>query len=326
MDSIILNGHCFNAKEKTIMDIMGNTKDEKVCTNMLAFYFNPNEEHELNNLVLKALIDVLITKNQLKTFEDKNIAITTELKTLNGNRIDIVIKNDDCVIGIENKIDASLYNDLNDYSKTLDLISDNAIKIVLSIHEVNTNYSKTGFINITYTEFLDSLEELLKSFEYKDKKWYLYLEDFIINLRGNHIEYNLKKSLSNENLKLNHTVEYYNDEIQSKVYELIRLVKNKKIDRKAVNAVSEKNFDLTAYILLNGYNIDARLTANGWEIGVFVYKNSKVLEIKDFLNINNIQIKHESNQHLWIQHFDYNEEVEKVANYYLEIYNLVKNI
>ena len=39
-------------KEKTFMDISGYPHYENVCSNILAFYFNPLEEHNLNNLVM----------------------------------------------------------------------------------------------------------------------------------------------------------------------------------------------------------------------------------------------------------------------------------
>lgn len=283
-----------STKEKTIMDVMGNNRDENVCSNLLAFYFNPKEEHELENLVLKALIDVLMEKNILTDFKYENIAITRELKTLNGNRMDIVIKNDDYVIGIENKIDAALYNDLNDYAKTLEEISSNAIKIVLSVKEVDTNYDETGFINITYPELLDSLEKLMQNYEYKDKKWYLYLEDFVMNFSRSHIEYNMKKSLLEENTTLENPTEYYNNEINNKIEELAKQIKENKFDRKEVKIGENLGFDLTTYILLNGYNLDARLTANGWWIGTNVYTNKKIFDVKAFLSDNNIKIEHES--------------------------------
>lgn len=45
------------------MDISGYPHYENVCSNILAFYFNPLEEHNLNNLVINSFIKVLISKN-----------------------------------------------------------------------------------------------------------------------------------------------------------------------------------------------------------------------------------------------------------------------
>jgi hypothetical protein len=123
---------------------------------------------------------------------------------------------------------------------------------------------------------------------------------------------------------LEQSIEYYDNEIENKIYKFVKLLKMKKLDKKEIKTNKIKKLDLTAYILLDGYNMDARLTANGWWIGIYVWKNSKVFEIKDYLNINNIQIVNESNQHLWVKYFDYNEEIEGVVDYFLKIYNLVK--
>ena len=40
-------------KEKTFMEVSGYPHYENVCSNILSFYFNPNEEHRLNDTVLK---------------------------------------------------------------------------------------------------------------------------------------------------------------------------------------------------------------------------------------------------------------------------------
>ena len=328
MKSIPLNEFVFDTEEKTIMDVMGNTKDENMCSNMLAFYFNPNEEHRLKNLVLKALIDVLINKRIIDKYDYSNIAVTRELKTINKNRIDIVIKNNECVIGIENKIDANLYNDLNDYSKSLDsILETNAIKIVLSINEVDTNYDETGFINIRYNEFLTSLINIMKDLENSNNKWYLYLEDFVLNLIDNRIEHNVKKYLFQNNINLEKTPDYYKAEIETKVMNFKKIIESRKKDKKSINVPQQfKDFDLTAYILLEGFNLDARLTLRGWEIGIFVYKKSKIFEARDYLRNNNINIISERNQHFWIKEFKYDESIDVVANYYLNIYNLIKRL
>lgn len=310
-------------KEKTIMDVMGNTRDENVCSNMLAFYLNPNEEHDLDNLVLKALIETLISKKQLTDFKYENISIIREYQTLKGNRIDIIIENSDCVIGIENKLEASLYNDLIDYSNTLDTLKNYAVKVVLSLNPVDVDYDNTGFINITYDEFLDSLEKLMKNYTYKDKKWYLYLEDFIVNLKGNIVEYNFRKKIEPKVDSIDKMVDYYNAEMQTKTEELKNIIVNRKLDRKEV-IIGKTKLDKTVYILMNKFNMDARLTANGWSIGIYVYTNNKVFEVRDFLNDNGIKIMTENNQHLWLKHFDYNEDIQFIAEYYLKIYNLLR--
>ena len=299
-------------KENTIMDIMGNSRDEIMCSNMLAFYFNPNEEHGLDNLVLKCFIEILKTKKIIRNYSYKNIVTIREQRTLKDNWIDIVIKNDDCVIGIENKIDADLDNDLYDYSKTLESINSNAIKIVLSINsfeeKLKTNYNKSGFVNITYNDFFEVLEKEMRIYENKTNKWYYYLEDFIVNLKKNGVEHYLKKQIENNELKLDKTIEDYKNEMENKIIKLFTIIRkdNKKIQ------YNISPLDNVAYIVCNGgFNIDARLLIDGWNIGICAWRKSKIIELKEFLNIHKIPIESEKisqgNHHFWIKHFDYNE-------------------
>lgn len=139
-------------REKTFMEISGYPHYENVCSNILAFYLNPEEEHKFGNLVINALLKVAKNKRQEKC-EDiylKDLHIYREYITQKGNRIDIVIKNKEIVIGIENKIYASVYNDLDDYAKTLNNLNNNSIKLLLSVYPELKNTVGNDFINITY--------------------------------------------------------------------------------------------------------------------------------------------------------------------------------
>ena len=122
-------------KEKTFMEISGYPHYENVCSNILAFYFNPKEEHKLNDIMLTALLDVAKEKNVKAdtNINASNINVFREFTTENGNRIDIVMQSDEIVIGIENKIMAEVYNDLTDYANTLEKLNNNAVKILLSL-------------------------------------------------------------------------------------------------------------------------------------------------------------------------------------------------
>lgn len=177
--------------EKTIMEVMKNTDNELVCSNMLAFYLDPLEEHNFNELVLRALINTLINKRLIAkdSYNFENIRVIREYKS-----IDIVILNDDYVIGIENKINANLYNDLDNYYRILEKFNKKIIAIVLSKRTINIG-SDTGFVNITYDELVEKIDKILPEIKSRNTKWYFYLEDFIINLRNNNTEYQYKKDL-----------------------------------------------------------------------------------------------------------------------------------
>ena len=186
-------------KEKTFMEISGYPYYENVCSNILAFYLNPKEEHKLGSVLINSLIKVVKNKGQ-KIYKDIDLShlnIYREYTTLKGNRIDIVIQNEEIVIGIENKIYASVYNDLEDYAKTLNKLNNNSIKLLLSVHQELRNTTHNDFINITYSEFFKQLKQDLKSYKQIENKWYIYLIDFINNIEGFEVEKGMELEITN---------------------------------------------------------------------------------------------------------------------------------
>ena len=82
------------SKEKTFMEVAGYPHFENVCSNILAFYLNPNEEHKLNDLVVSALLKVVSQKNgaMYENIDVSYFNVHREFATINGNRIDIVMQ------------------------------------------------------------------------------------------------------------------------------------------------------------------------------------------------------------------------------------------
>lgn len=309
--------------EKTIMEVMKNTDNELTCSNILAFYLNPLEEHKFNELILKALIKTLENKGLIEenSYNYENIVVTREYQS-----IDIIILNDDYAIGIENKINADLYNDLNTYSNRLKVFNKKMVNIVLSKKSIETNYGFTGFTNITYNELAEQIDKLMVNIKSKNTKWYFYLEDFVINLRNNNTEYQYKKELFNNEKTSNIEINKIDQQISNKIKQFVNTIENIKNDNRKVKYNHEIKIDLTAYISLKGFNIDARLTPNGWLIGIFVYQKNRVPFMNQFLYEKNIKIIDSNNNHFILQEFEYNENIQNVVEYYLKLYNLVKNI
>lgn len=72
----------------------------------------------MGSLVLDALLETVGRHS-----DSDGCAVATECVTAKGNRIDIVVELDDLVIGIENKVNADLYNDLPDYMHLIETIA-----------------------------------------------------------------------------------------------------------------------------------------------------------------------------------------------------------
>lgn len=323
-------------KEKTFMEISGYPHYENVCSNILAFYFNPNEEHKMDKVLLETLLIIAKEKNpELKTnVKLDNINVIREYTTEEGNRIDIVMYNPEIAIGIENKIMAKVNNDLVDYANTLEKINKNTVKILLSLHNEANIAEQNNFINITYDEFLDRIKSNISMYEDKQNKWYIYLMDFIKNIEGYKVEKDMEENI-------NDWIKEHQTEI-NEFYELMNIVKinmDKKIIEygelleKMANGYKVKYWQDSdvqhgAYILLVdlGCNIDALLTIDGWKIRLNPWKKMNQSKIKQILSENNCTILKEENGYLYLYNFDNNHSIIDIANKSKDILDLLEKV
>lgn len=227
----------------TFLEIAKFPHIENVWSNIIAFYLNPNNEHNLHDLMLKSIFQTANIEITLNNFNKINVY--TEYRTEKGNRIDIVVIAENFILGIENKVGASLYNDLQDYSQTIDNIADQTItkiKIVLSKYKNQTKYD---FVNIVYTDLVKNIKNNIGNFtNYSDTKYLIFLLDFLKN-----IENNLNLNTMGDNLevfnfflnnreKTNKFIEYYNKFNESfiqKLNNVYSLIEFKEINDKYIN-------------------------------------------------------------------------------------------
>ena len=320
-------------KEKTFMEVSGYPHYENVCSNILAFYLNPKEEHKLGSVLINSMLNVVCNKEK-NIYKDINLShfnIYREYTTLNGNRIDIVMQNEELVIGIENKIYASVYNDLEDYAKTLNKLNKNSIKILLSLHKEIKNITRYDFINITYSEFFKQLKQDLKSYNQVDNKWYIYLIDFINNIEGFEVEKDMELEIINwinghkkEIKEFKELLNIAQDNIKKKLEEYVRIFNEKLPEKYNIKYYNgEDEISTTAYIVFDGgYNFDTKLDTENWKLGIFIWKKSSQLKIKEILNKNNIKYI-EENSHLWLYEFNYDTLVEDIVSKSIDIYKMI---
>jgi hypothetical protein len=182
--------------EPTYLDICKypGSRFEEICSRILAFYFQPQNEHGFNTLFLEAFFEILDTKgyNHLETAVD---VITEE--NAEGKRIDILILNPSWIIGIENKIWANVYNPLEKYKERIEQYNKpKKYKIILTLHEINNKVeiekiNKNDFVVILYIDFFKKIKEKIGNY-IKDgnTKYLVFLYDFIQTLehmKGNNI-------------------------------------------------------------------------------------------------------------------------------------------
>jgi hypothetical protein len=218
---------------KTLLEVAGVSERERVWSNILAFLLDPNEKHQMGDVVLKALVELHSRGKAYSSGAFGAVKVETEVNTKNGKLLDLVIQTDPLVVGIENKINASDYNDFRDYSDHIDELAEadhkddkaartarDAIKILLNLRGIEPSPEHWDFESVTYNDFFKNLRQHLgpKILE-ADQRYLGYLIDFMTTvqnvMKGTHMNPQLLKFFQ-ENSTLAHrfylsTVELLDD-------------------------------------------------------------------------------------------------------------------
>lgn len=264
----------------SIFNIAGYPRYENVSSNILAFYFDPNNEHGLGELLYFCLMD-LTYPNEARPYRAQGIRVQREVSTNKGKRIDILIRTDSEIIAIENKLDASVYNPLDEYSRALDeWAKPNQLETVRIILSLKEERGASGFVCITYKQFFDKIRELLGTYaSTSSQKWLLYLVDFM------HTVENLKKGtdmdltemdrffVKNESRlgKLISDYDQFQSKLNRRVVELKTLMDKEVLDENVKRRRIWSNSCLVLDLDLSGNSIafDTSISPKGWELELF---------------------------------------------------------
>ncbi|MEX1003481.1 MAG: PD-(D/E)XK nuclease family protein [Crocinitomicaceae bacterium] len=270
----------------TFLEIAKCPHLENVWSNILAFYLNPNNEHNLHELLIKSIFQSIDTNISLTNL--KGITVWTEYRTTKGNRIDIVVIATNFILGIENKVGAGLYNDLADYSATIDELAKiqslPTYKIVLSKYRNNTT---NDFINLIYPDLIKVIRQNIGSYsDYSDTKYLIFFLDFLKN-----IENNINSNSMGDNLevisflqknvvKVNKLIEYHNKFNFEFVGKLDNIDKN--INRDEIKLELEKLNKSTGLIGSASNKTTGRFT---WQGSQLIKYNIKIGDISLFYQV-----------------------------------------
>lgn len=157
---------------------------EEICSRLIVFFSQPKNEHGFKDLFLKSLISVIGTEKKLQ-YSNCNVDTLEEVYA-EGKRIDIVLKATNFVIGIENKINADLYNPLDIYMKRIKEYGlDYNIGLVLTLRRLTSpedieKMKQNDFKNITYLDLFTEIKKNIGFYMSNCNYQYLtYLNDFI---------------------------------------------------------------------------------------------------------------------------------------------------
>lgn len=335
-------------RKRTFMEVAGYPHYENVCSNILKFYFDPANEHGLKDLVLNSLLQIVDKDFKLDTdFEE--IKIYREFKTVEHNRLDLLILTENFAIGIENKIFHHLHNDLKDYNNIIISKCYNSRKpicIVLSLNKLTSQediekVKLNNFINVTYEQLFQNIKQGIGKYINNTNLSYInYLTDFIKsieNLNPKTMENNaLWTFFKNNSQTIQELTDSFNEYIKSlnqKIYQLKDALPQQELAPKAEKQwIYEECCFVHDYTINSEYKlaVDTCIDTKGWEIQLFGRNNQS----NDF--IFNVMCKdsdflprpfesYERNERLIYQRFDTDTDIEVVATSLTDLLTRIEN-
>lgn len=290
----------FSKVNKNIFEISGFPHYETVFNNVLAFFLDSSESHNFKNIVYKSLLELLKSKSdKIDLYDEETWEVNREESTDNGKLIDILIRSENYIIGIETKINASLTNDIDDYYNHIEKIKENGQKpifVILSKKSINEN--RKNIFSITHKEFNSILEKNINSND--NNKYDYLLKDFLENMNNFYGGSTMNKEFI-ELLKDEEKAEKIKD-IYFNVYEARKeLERNARELKNELNAnpkifkssrIIKPNWTINICIELSIYFynkcefvIEIYIGVNdSYEVFIYFRKNSKVLKFDEKLD------------------------------------------
>ena len=317
--------------DEDLFSICGFPHYERVASNVLAFFLDNKREHGLGDLFIQSL---LACGDIPSEGLDLNYEVMTEVQTDKGNFIDLVVESDSYVIIIENKIYASLYNDLEDYysyyakARNSNVGPRQIFAFVLSLTKLPSIHNK--FIFIDYGDlFLEIKTRLGEAAIRANQRYLSLLFDFITNVenlkRGSSMDQefiNFVKEHTNEidniNMRLKKIHDDFRHVVEAVNSQIIEKFQTDKIKQWAWRRLPEFYDTAVTDIYLDNVNIaiDARIDLDGWGFTVFTRKNKNGFELERYLQKRGMTFTIQSYNKLKLdKHFDINENSMVVADF-----------
>lgn len=166
-------------QEKTIFSIGGRGHYENPISDVLAFYFDPSEEHGMGDLLLRSYFETIgCTPSSYKLVSPPR----REESTAHNKRIDLVLEGSDWVCVIENKIFHDQVNPFEEYEDYIQNRYSSKQNFHYSILSPRGESISQKWNGVAYPHFVKNVSENLKS-EPDKSKWVVFLEDFLLNLK-----------------------------------------------------------------------------------------------------------------------------------------------
>jgi hypothetical protein len=130
-------------RRATFMEVAGIERREVYISRILAFFLDSREDHGLGDLWVRSLLtavsdtDARFDPDALQTSPSSSSIEVVTANVRRNLRIDVVVETPELVVGVENKIGASFYNDLAAYAgQVRDMAGDRVpLLLTLTLHD-----------------------------------------------------------------------------------------------------------------------------------------------------------------------------------------------
>ncbi|MBA2512592.1 MAG: PD-(D/E)XK nuclease family protein [Rubrobacteraceae bacterium] len=313
-------------RPRTFMEIAGYPHYENVCSNILAFFMDPEESHGLGTLVLDALTSVG-NDAEADTGIGGSISVEREVGTDRG-RIDILITSDDHAILIENKIHAGVSNPFDDYDAHLDYIAEGRekLKFLLTLYPTDEG-SEWDFKNLTHEEFVGQIRSLLGRYVSDANTRYLTMFlDFLNTLENLRRETRMNPEFvhflaerRDDIRRFFDDLKDFRNELRSKVQELesmINVSQHKNVNQNLWRGPTVNMSDVLYQDISLSRDlpvaIDTVVSPHGWRIQIFVRRGGNKSKLRDLLQ--HLEIPFEENgRFTHTEHFAYDEDLNRIS-------------
>lgn len=284
-------------RPRTFMEIAGYPYYENVCSNILAFFMDPEESHGLGTLVL----DALASAGNIATADEgvgNNVSVEREVVTHAGNRIDILITSDENAILIENKIHARVINPLGDYAAYLDKTAGNRRKHMLLLTLYPTSAGRDwDFENLTHEVFVGHIRSLMGHYvSGADARHLTMFLDFLNTLENLRKGTRMNKEFvtflaerSDDIQSLYTELQRFRNELKEKVRDLQSLVDASHPSVTVGTGSRPNTLSYTSVHIMNIaaedllFHINTSISPHGWEIDFDIPRQRDYSRLSEFL-------------------------------------------
>lgn len=221
-----LKGLSLKPKEKTVFSIGGRGHYENPISDVLAFFLDPNEVHELGPLVAQAMLSCAGIDASPHSIR----AIHREYVTNEQTRLDLVLVGDDWLLAIENKVYHTANNPFKHYQEHLEkefTEKKDKLKLILLSPK---NDKAEGWQSVSFTELAQAIQAGMAEqvLELPFNKWHFFLRDFLTNLKSlsgadamDDTTFELLQENMSDIYKLEKIKETFNEEVKQRGLKLL---------------------------------------------------------------------------------------------------------